>query len=192
MTKNRILLLFLTAGLILAVVLGVYFYQTNQSYSAAEVTALLENYFEKIRSGDLAGARELMTPDTAQLLREPGTALGERIYRDLSLTSVDNVNAGSGGMFTADVILTLPDTLSITAKAGLLFAERVTEEGPADDADAVMASIYDEILARDDLPMTEAFCIVRLTDKEGRLLIAGDEKLQQTIEGSALLFTGSK
>ena len=192
MTKKGLLLLFFTAGMILAVIFGVYFYQANRPHSAAEVTALLQDFLGKINRGDLNGARKLMTPETASLLRDPGTELGKVIYRNLALTAVDNVTQSDENIISADVILSVPDTLTITAKAGLMFAEQVTESGPADDPDAAMAAIYEDLLSRENLPVTETFCIVRMTDTGGKLLIMGDRALQQALEGNMEQFTGVK
>ena len=192
MTKKGLLLLFFTAGMILAVIFGVYFYQANRPHSAAEVTALLQDFLGKINRGDLNGARKLMTPETASLLRDPGTELGKVIYRNLALTAVDNVTQSDENIISADVILSVPDTLTITAKAGLMFAEQVTESGPADDPDAAMAAIYEDLLSRENLPVTETFCIVRMTDTGGKLLIMGDRALQQALEGNMEQFPGVK
>ena len=148
MSKNRMLILFAAAGVILALVLGVYFYRSNLGPTRGEVTtALLEDFFGKIAANDLPGARALMTNETRSLLREPGTMLGQTVYQQLKLKSVDDVFA-DGGLYVADVTLTGLDTLKVTTKAGMLFAEQVTESGPVDDPDQAMAEIYEEILGR--------------------------------------------
>ena len=51
MSRGRLLLLFLAAGLILAVVLGFYFYRSNLSPNQDDVTALLQKFTESISSG---------------------------------------------------------------------------------------------------------------------------------------------
>ncbi len=186
MMKTRLLILFAAAGLILASVTGVYIYQTYREPSENEIIALISDFTAKIASGDFAGARELLTEDTASLLRDPGTALGRTVYENLSLKSVDHVFTEGRGFYAADVILTTPDVLKITAKAGILFGERITEEGPAADPDALIAGIYDEILARGDLPLTEHFCVVRLELQNGKLLIRADEQLRQALEGGSV------
>ena len=185
MTKKRILFLFIFAGLILALAAGVYVYRMNRPPGPDEVDELLRTFISRIAANDLQGARELMTPDTAQLLRDPGTELGKTIYRNLSTLSVDHVLVTGDKTLSADVILRMPDTLSIMAKAGQLFAERVTETGPVEDTDAAMAEIYSEILARDDLPMISQFLIVRMSYADGSLRIIGDPVLQSALEGNS-------
>ena len=185
MTKKHLLITFLAAGLILALIAGVYVYQIHRTPSREEVASLLTAFTEKIASGDTGGARELLTEETRSLLRDPGTALGETVYRNLSLRSVENILIEGGGTFAADVILTTPDTLKIMTKAGILFAERVTDEGPSEDPDQLMSAIYDEILEREDLPMLDHFCVVRLEIRSGKLLIRADDTLRRIIEGES-------
>lgn len=184
MSRGRLLLLFLAAGLILAVVLGVYFYRSNLSPNQDDVTALLQKYTESISSGEYESARQMMTEETRSMLRDPGTILGETVYRNLKLKSVDRVYREETGGYAADVILTAPDTLKIMTKAGILFGEKVAAEGPADDPDQMLADIYAEILARDDIPMLDNFLIIRLENQNGKLLIHGDQTLQQALEGN--------
>ncbi len=187
MTKTRLLILFAAAGLIFASIAGVYVYQSFRDASQDEITGLISVFFGKIASGDLPGARQLLTDDTASLLRDPGTVLGKTVYDNLSLKSVDHVYSEGRGLYAADTVLTVPDVLKITTKAGILFGERVTEEGPAEDPDALIAEIYDEILTRDDLPMMEQFCVIRLEMDNGKLLIRADEQLQHALEGGSAL-----
>ena len=183
MAKNRIMIIFIAAGLVLAVVLGAYFYRSNLGPSQSEIVSLLNNFMEKIAAGDLDGARKLMTEETREMLREPGTILGETVYRELKLKSIESVyNEGSGG-YAADVILSVPDTLKIMSTAGILFGEKVAEVGPADDADQMMTEIYSEILSRDDIPMIDNFCVIRMEMRNGQLLILGDKGLQKALEG---------
>ena len=183
MAKNRIMIIFIAAGLVLAVVLGAYFYRSNLGPSQSEIVTLLNNFMEKIAAGDLDGARKLMTEETREMLREPGTILGETVYRELKLKSIESVyNEGSGG-YAADVILSVPDTLKIMSTAGILFGEKVAEVGPADDADQMMTEIYSEILSRDDIPMIDNFCVIRMEMRNGQLLILGDKGLQKALEG---------
>ncbi len=189
MTKTRIFILFAAAGLILASIAGVYVYQIYREPSQSEVIGVISGFIEKIASGDLSGARELLTDDTASLLRDPGTALGKTVYDNLSLKSVDHLFAEGRGSYAADVVLTVPDALKITAKAGILFAERVMEEGPAEDPDALIAEIYEGILTREDLPMLDQFCVIRLETHNGKLLIRADEQLQRALEGGSVLDT---
>lgn len=191
MTKKHLMITFLAAGLILALVIGVYMYQTHRAPSGEEIVTLLTEFTERIASGDTEGARELMTEESRGLLRDPGTALGETIYRELSLISVDNILTEGGSSYTADVILRTPDTLKIMTKAGILFAERVTEEGPAEDPDGLMAEVYDEILSREDLPMIDHFCVVRLEIQNGKLRISSDDTLRRAIEGDSEAVSGT-
>ena len=183
MAKNRIMIIFIAAGLVLAVVLGAYFYRSNLGPSQSEIVSLLNNFMEKIAAGDLDGARKLMTEETRGTLRQPGTILGETVYRELKLKSIESVyNEGSGG-YAADVILSVPDTLKIMSTAVILFGEKVAEVGPADDADQMMTEIYSEILSRDDIPMIDNFCVIRMEMRNGQLLILGDKGLQKALEG---------
>ena len=185
MTKSRIISLFVFAGVIFGLVLGVRFYRSARGPSEEAVRDLLAAYIEKINAGDLAGARELMTPESRQMLRDPGTVLGESVYRNLVLVSVDRFFAEDGNGVAADVVLRTADTLKIMTKAGLLFGERVAEEGPAEDADALMDEIYTEILSREDLPLLDRFCVVRFETRNGKLMIAGDDDLRQALEGNS-------
>ena len=178
--------MFAAAGLIFALIAGVYVYQTFREPSQNEISEFLAEFTEKVASGDLAAARKMMTEDTRSLLRDPGTALGMTVYRNLSLKSVDHVFTEGTGLYAADTVLTAPDTMKIMTKAGILFGERITEEGPADDPDQMIAAIYDEILAREDLPMMDQFCVIRLELQNGKLLIRADEQLQQALEGGIL------
>ena len=183
MAKNRIMIIFIAAGLVLAVVLGAYFYRSNLGPSQSEIVSLLNSFMEKIAAGDLDGARKLMTEETRGMLRQPGTILGETVYRELKLKSIESIyNEGSGG-YAADVILSVPDTLKIMSTAGILFGEKVAEVGPADDADQMMTEIYSEILRRDDIPMIDNFCVIRMEMRNGELLILGDKGLQKALEG---------
>ena len=183
MAKNRIMIIFIAAGLVLAVVLGAYFYRSNLGPSQSEIVSLLNSFMEKIAAGDLDGARKLMTEETRGMLRQPGTILGETVYRELKLKSIESIyNEGSGG-YAADVILSVPDTLKIMSTAGILFGEKVAEVGPADDADQMMTEIYSEILSRDDIPMIDNFCVIRMEMRNGELLILGDKGLQKALEG---------
>ena len=184
MTRSRLLLFFIIAGLILAVILGVYFYRSNLGADQDEVTALLQDYVNMISSGDYESARQMMTEETRSLLRDPGTILGETIYRELRLKSVEKIYAEGNGRYAADVILTAPDSLKIMTKAGILFGEKVAEEGPVDDPDQVIGDIYKEILSRDDIPMLDNFLVVRLVKQKDGLLIDGDLSLQQVLEGN--------
>lgn len=185
MTKNRILLLFIAAGLILALVLGFYVYRTNRPPAVSDAEELLQAFINRITNGGTAGARELMTAETAHLLRDPVTDLGRTVYRNLTLVSVDNVFISGEKTLSAYVILSTVDTLTVMTKAGLLFAEQAAENGPAEDPDAVMAEIYKTILSREDLPMAEQFLIIRMSYADGNLRIIGDETLQRALEGSS-------
>ena len=188
MAKNHMLIIFVAAGLVLAVVLGAYFYRSNLGPSQGEFVSLLNEFVEKIADGDFDGARKLMTEETRGMLREPGTVLGETVYHKLILKSIDSVyNEGNGG-YAADVILTVPDTLKIMTKAGILFGERAAESGPVEDPDHAMAEIYEEILARDDIPMIDSYCVIRIVMQDGKLLVRGDETLQKTLEGNINTF----
>ena len=183
MAKNHMLIIFIAAGLVLAVVLGAYFYRSNLGPSQSEFVSLLNEFVEKIAAGDFDGARELMTEETRGMLREPGTVLGETVYHKLKLKSIDSIyNEGNGG-YAADVILTVPDTLKIMTKAGILFGERAAESGPVEDPDHAMAEIYEEILSRDDIPMIDNFCVIRMEMRGGKLLVLGDAALQKALEG---------
>jgi hypothetical protein len=183
MAKNHMLIIFIAAGLVLAVVLGAYFYRSNLGPSQSEFVSLLNEFVEKIAAGDFDGARKLMTEETRGMLREPGTVLGETVYHKLKLKSIDSVyNEGNGG-YAADVILTVPDTLKIMTKAGILFGERAAESGPVEDPDHAMAEIYEEILSRDDIPMIDNFCVIRMEMRGGQLLVLGDAALQKALEG---------
>ena len=190
MTKTRLLILFAAAGLILASIVGAYVYQTWREPSQSEIVGLITDFVGKIASGDLPGARALLTDDSASLLRDPGTTLGRTVYAGLSLKSVDHVYTEGRGFYAADVILTAPDAAKITAKAGILFGERITEEGPAEDPDALIEEIYDEILNREDLPMLDQFCVIRLEVHGAKLLIRADEQLQKAVEGGVPLEIG--
>lgn len=183
MAKNRIMIIFIAAGLVLAVVLGAYFYRSNLGPSQSEIVSLLNNFMEKIAAGDLDGARKLMTEETRGMLRQPGTILGETVYRELKLKSIESIYKEGSGGYAADVILTVPDTLKIMSTAGILFGEKVAEVGPADDADQMMTEIYSEILSRDDIPMIDNFCVIRMEMRNGELLILGDKGLQKALEG---------
>ena len=183
MAKNHMLIIFIAAGLVLAVVLGAYFYRSNLGTSQGEFVSLLNEFVEKIAAGDFDGARELMTEETRGMLREPGTVLGETVYHKLKLKSIDSIyNEGNGG-YAADVILTVPDTLKIMTKAGILFGERAAESGPVEDPDHAMAEIYEEILSRDDIPMIDNFCVIRMEMRGGQLLVLCDAALQKALEG---------
>ena len=186
MTKQRMLLLFAAAGLILAAVIGIAVYQSHLSPSEEEITAVLTEFIGQLASGDMKRARDMLTEETRPLLRDPGTVLGKTVYRNLSLKSVDNIGEEGDDVFTADMILTAPDTLKIMATAGVLFAERTEETVPAEGADRLMEAIYTEILSRKDLPMLDQFCTVRLELRNGRLLINADEALQRALEGDSL------
>ena len=182
MTRKHLLILFTAAGLILGLAAGIWTWRLNRGLSAEDITGCITDFTAKIAAGDLQGARNLMTEETGSLLRDPGNSLGEVMYRKLSLKSVDHVMAENGDIYSADVILTSPDRVKIAAKAGILFGERVTAEGPAEDTDRMMAEIYEELLSRDDLPMLDSFCVIRVENRNGKPLIRGDETLQRILE----------
>ncbi|MBR6090675.1 MAG: hypothetical protein IKP86_12130 [Anaerolineaceae bacterium] len=183
MSKKQILFLFAAAGALHAVVIGIAVYRNSLAPSQEEVTRLLRDYCEKIASGDLSGARELMTPETREFLRDPGTRLGETIYAKFSLKNAENINAESEKIYTADAVFSTLDTLKVNAKALLLFEEKMTDDLPPEEQDRILAEIYDEILSRDDLPLIDSFCIVRLEKQDGRLLIRGDDSFRNVLEG---------
>lgn len=185
MNKNRLLLFFVTAGLLLALVLGIYFYRANLGPTQTEVIDLLQSFTEKINAGHLEEARSLMTEDTRALLREPGTSMGETIYRKLHLKSVENIYAEGGNSYTADVVFRTPDSLKIMLKAGELMEQRTAGDESGEDAERLLAEIYTEILSRDDLPEIDRICLIRLKMQNGQLLINGDEALQQALEGGS-------
>jgi len=182
MTKKHILIIFLTAGLVLGLAAGIFFYRSAKVPSADEAAALLQTFVEQIAAGNLKTARGLMTEETASMLRDPGTALGEAVYHSLMLKTVDNVRYGADQSLNLEVILTTLDTLKISGKADLLFDERSADS--AVDPDELIADIYDEILSRDDLPLIDSFCIIRMSYAGGTLRIVGDESLQQCLENT--------
>ena len=57
MTQKQMLLIFILAGVILAVILGVYFYRSNLGPSQGEFVSLLNEFVEKIAAGDFDGAK---------------------------------------------------------------------------------------------------------------------------------------
>ena len=75
MTGKHLLITFLAAGLILAVIAGVYVYQMNLAPSREAIETLLTSFTERLASGDVSGARELLTEESRGLIRDPGTAL---------------------------------------------------------------------------------------------------------------------
>lgn len=184
MTHKRILFFFILAGLILAAILGFYFYRSNLAPSREAVESLLQEFIETIAAGDLSKARNLMTEESAVLLRGPGTLLGEKTYQSLRLKKIENIYTQGNNSYTADITLTTLDTLKVMVKAGQLFGEQIAENGPADDPDQAMADIYSEILSRDDLPLIDNFCIIQMEMRNGKLLIKGDTALQQALEGN--------
>lgn len=183
MTHKRILFFFILAGLILAAVLGFYFYRSNLGPTGETVETLLREFTEAIAAGDLQKARSLMTPETAAYLRDPGTLLGEKVYQSLKLKTIENIYAQGDNIFTADVTLTALDTLKVMAKAGQLFGEQIAENGPTDDTDQAMADIYTQILSREDLPLIDTFCVIRMEMQNGHLFIIGSPSLQRVLEG---------
>lgn len=184
MTHKRILFFFILAGLILAAILGFYFYRSNLAPSREAVESLLQEFIETVAAGDLSKARNLMTEESAVLLRGPGTLLGEKTYQSLRLKKIENIYTQGNNSYTADITLTTLDTLKVMVKAGQLFGEQIAENGPADDPDQAMADIYSEILSRDDLPLIDNFCIIQMEMRNGKLLIKGDTALQQALEGN--------
>ena len=184
MTQKRILFFFILAGLILAAVLGFYFYHANLGPGRDEVNVLLTNFTENIAAGKLNNARNLMTEETRAFLRDPGTSLGEAVYKNLRLKSVENIYSEGNSIYTADVILSTLDTLKILAKAGLMFEEQDAKEETAEEEDLAIADIYNEILSRDDLPVIDNFCVIRMEMKNGQLFIIGDTALQNILEGN--------
>ena len=184
MTHKRILFFFILAGLILAAILGFYFYRSNLAPSREAVESLLQEFIETVAAGDLSKARNLMTEESAVLLRGPGTLLGEKTYQSLRLKKIENIYTQGNNSYTADITLTTLDTLKVMVKAGQLFGEQIAENGPADDPDQAMADIYSDILSRDDLPLIDNFCIIQMEMRNGKLLIKGDTALQQALEGN--------
>ncbi len=183
MTHKRILFFFILAGLILAAVLGFYFYRSNLGPSGEAVEKALREFTSAIADGDLQKARSLMTPESAAFLRDPGTLLGEKVYESLKLKTVENIYSLGNNLYTADVTLTTLDTLKVMAKAGQLFGEQVAENGPINDPDQAMSVIYTQILSREDLPLIDTFCVVRMEMRNGQLFIIGDTALQRVLEG---------
>ena len=183
MTHKRILFFFILAGLILAAVLGFYFYRSNLGPTHEAMEDLLREFTEAIADGNYQKARNLMTPETAAYLRDPGTLLGKKVYQSLKLKAIENIYTQDKNVYTADVTLTALDTLKVMAKAGQLFGEQIAENGPTDDPDQAMADIYTQILSREDLPVIDTFCVVRLEMRSGNLYIIGDAALQRVLEG---------
>ena len=185
MDKKHILFLFFAAGLILALVIGIYVYQSSALPSQVDFGNVLKQFTERLSAGKYEDARALLTEESRKEVRDPGTVLGQTVYRELRLKSVENILQEDDRHFTADVVFTAPDTFRIMTKAGMLFGEKVVEEGPAEDPDAVLAEIYEEILSRDDLPVLDQFCVVRFIHRDGRLLIDADEAFRNAIEGGS-------
>lgn len=183
MTHKRILFFFILAGLILAAVLGFYFYRSNLGPTGEAVEKALREFTGAIAAGDLQKARSLMTAESAFFLRDPGTLLGKKVYGSLKLKAVENIYVQGNRTYTADVTLTALDTLKVMAKAGQLFGEQVAENGPINDPDQAMSDIYTQILSREDLPLIDSFCVVRLEMRNGQLYIIGDTALQRVLEG---------
>ena len=128
MTHKRILFFFILAGLILAAVLGFYFYRSNLGPTHEAMEDLLREFTEAIADGNYQKARNLMTPETAAYLRDPGTLLGKKVYQSLKLKAIENIYTQDKNVYTADVTLTALDTLKVMAKAGQLFGEQIAEE----------------------------------------------------------------
>ena len=183
MTHKRILFFFILAGLILAAVLESYFYRSNLGPTHEAMEDLLREFTEAIADGDLQKARSLMTPETAAYLRDPGTLLGKKVYQSLKLKTIENIYTQGKNVYTADVTLTALDTLKVMAKAGQLFGEQIAKNGPTDDPDEAMADTYTQILSREDLPVIDTFCVIRLEMRNGNLYIIGDTALQRVLEG---------
>ncbi|MBQ6341645.1 MAG: hypothetical protein IJI41_00840 [Anaerolineaceae bacterium] len=184
MSNKRILLLFGAAGLMLAVILGVYFYRINLDPARSEFVALLQNFVGKINSGDLSSARSMMTEETRSMLREPGTVLGETVYQKLKLKSVESIYSEGSGAYSANVLLTVPDTLKIITKAGMIFDEKSSKTESSADPERIITDIYEEILSRDDIPMIDNFCVIRFELRNGELLIIGDKPFLKALEGN--------
>ena len=173
--ERRILLIFLCAGLLLGTIAAVFVYKRVKAPDADEVMALMQRFTGYLNAGNIQSAAELLTPDTRGLLKSPANALGAAVYSGLLVKAVDHVYNEEGSKYSADVTFTAPDTFRIMAKAAQIAAERETDE---------LDPIYEEILARDDLPQIDSFCVVRLERVGGTLLIAADETFINTLEGN--------
>ena len=173
--ERRILLGFLIAGLILGTIAAVIVHNAVKAPDADEVMALMQRFTGYLNAGDIQHAAELLTPSTRELLKSPANALGEAVYKGLKVKTVDHVYNEEGSTYSADVTFTGPDTFLIMAKAAEIAASRETED---------LDPIYDEILARTDLPEIDSFCVVRMERIGGTLLIAADETLINTLEGN--------
>ena len=184
MSRNRILILFTAAGLILAAVIGVFVYQTFRAPSEAEIRAVISDFIADITAGDLESARELMTMDTRSMLYDPITLLGETIYRNLKLKTIDEIRRIDEKTYTADVILNAPDSLTITSKALEILFSRFDGPSSISETDRKLAGIYEELLSREDLPMMDYYCVFTLKVENGKLLIRADNNLVNTLEGN--------
>ena len=187
MNKKRFLI-FLLAGLVLALILGVLVYwATLENRQGADPERVFRSFITEINAGNMTAARGMLTKDSRDSLRNPSTALGKAVYHSLKIGSIENIIPVEEKDWMADVTLQTLDTLQVMSKANVDYWEWLsesTEKPNVETQNRKLADIYDQLLARDDLPLYTYFCIVTFQDEDGTLKIQADAKLIQALEGN--------
>ncbi len=118
------LIRFIAAGVLLAMLAGISVYLLNSEEPGFR--NCMENFTEALSQGNIPAAREWVADAEREMIRMPGNALSEAVYRDLSLVSFGNVSPSGENQWAADATLRTIDTIPIITKANYLFYERLS------------------------------------------------------------------
>ena len=185
LTRDKIILILLVL-MVFAVAGGLYLGGQHTARPEDAVKEIVTDFFSSLSEGNLARARGFLVKDKRETLKAPYSALSEAVYREFSLISVENVVADGENAWLADVNLRLLDTLPIMTKADFMFFESLAQQPDLDDQaqDALLEKIYEDLLARDDLPFQEKFALVSVCLEDNALRIDPDENFCSVLEGN--------
>ena len=129
-----------------------------------------------VREGSASEWREFSEADYSVYLRWH-TELPDAAVALFASGDGSGTGKGAGDGYQAEVFL-LP-----YARGGNTATAALREAGG--DVRVLTVTMPGTILAREDLPMADRFCVVRLVNRNGRLLIHADETLSRAIEGES-------
>jgi len=181
--SKRNLLIFILLGLAGGLLCGIIVYDLNNDRLSGQVDSIIREFFLQISEGNLTKAEKCLRAADQGDLERPNTALGEAVYRELRLLSIENISRMENDQWSAEVIVQFPDTLIIMGKVMELLPESFLKADETEQ-NMMLESVYEALLAREDLPMVKQYIKVKLTQEEGSPRVVFDEQLRSAIEGN--------
>lgn len=172
--------------IVFAIIGGFLLFQNQVPDTENTIRSLITDFFKALSDGNLTQARAFLTESKRSSLLNPYTALSEAVYREFKLLSVGNIFQDANGIWFADVNLSTLDTMQIMVKADTLFNEKLALDPTLDETaqDEALEAIYEELLAREDLPKKDQLLILMLKEENGTLRIDPDETAQAILSGN--------